>query len=393
MALESTRTAKAREEARGRNHAILRRGTGRRLFSALPLAALLSCGAAAQGAEPPPPAQTSAAALEGARAWLVAHQDEDGRWDADEFMKHDSAGQRCDGAGLKHHDVGVTGLALLALLDDGPRAGEGINDDAIERGLAWLQAVQDHDTGRLGDASAYGFMYDHAIATYALCEHDLRAPDETRRPAIQSAVNFVLRARNPYGAWRYDAPPIGDNDTSVTGWCTLALLAARAGGYSIDEAALEGALAWIDQVTDPATGRCGYDTFGSFSSRTPTNEDFPRDTAEAMTAVALRMRLSLGQRPDTNPITVKHANLLAKHLPLRDAEGKRCDMYYWYHGSRAMREMGGAHWEQWHEALLAALLDSQSEDGPAAGSWDPVGPWGYAGGRVYSTALLALCLM
>jgi hypothetical protein len=27
-----------------------------------------------------------------------------------------------------------------------------------------------------------------------------------------------------------------------------------------------------------------------------------------------------------------------------------------------------------------------------AGSWDPSGPWGTAGGRVYSTALLTLCL-
>ena len=28
----------------------------------------------------------------------------------------------------------------------------------------------------------------------------------------------------------------------------------------------------------------------------------------------------------------------------------------------------------------------------ALGSWDPIGPWGYAGGRVYSTALMAMCL-
>ena len=26
------------------------------------------------------------------------------------------------------------------------------------------------------------------------------------------------------------------------------------------------------------------------------------------------------------------------------------------------------------------------------GSWDPVGPWGVDGGRVYSTAILAMCL-
>ena len=26
------------------------------------------------------------------------------------------------------------------------------------------------------------------------------------------------------------------------------------------------------------------------------------------------------------------------------------------------------------------------------GSWDPIGPWGQDGGRVYSTAMMAMCL-
>ena len=34
----------------------------------------------------------------------------------------------------------------------------------------------------------------------------------------------------------------------------------------------------------------------------------------------------------------------------------------------------------------------QRVDGDAAGSWDPDGPWGMVGGRVYSTALALLTL-
>ena len=30
--------------------------------------------------------------------WLKNHQDEDGRWDCDGFMKHDTEGEACDGA-------------------------------------------------------------------------------------------------------------------------------------------------------------------------------------------------------------------------------------------------------------------------------------------------------
>ena len=40
-----------------------------------------------------------------------------------------------------------------------------------------------------------------------------------------------------------------------------------------------GGLAWIGEVTDPATGRVGYDAMGSLSARVPgKNDDFPADS-------------------------------------------------------------------------------------------------------------------
>src|SRR5262245_15392152 len=51
--------------------------------------------------------------------WLVAHQDPDGRWDCDQFMKHDPPADPCPGPGSAQHDVGATGLALLAILAQG----------------------------------------------------------------------------------------------------------------------------------------------------------------------------------------------------------------------------------------------------------------------------------
>src|SRR6185295_19417346 len=62
--------------------------------------------------------KTTAEAIEAALEWLRKHQDEDGKWDADEFMKHDIEGEKCNGAGNPVHDVGLTGLALLAFLGD-----------------------------------------------------------------------------------------------------------------------------------------------------------------------------------------------------------------------------------------------------------------------------------
>jgi hypothetical protein len=89
----------------------------------------------------------------------------------------------------------------------------------------------------------------------------------------------------------------------------------------------------------------------------------------------------------------RHAELLLARLPRWDPDGRGSDMYYWYYGSYAMYQMGGSRWwEPWNKAMKQAVVGSQRGDGDLTGSWDPVGPWGFAGGRVYSTALMVLCL-
>ena len=62
-------------------------------------------------------------------------------------------------------------------------------------------------------------------------------------------------------------------------------------------------------------------------------------------------------------------------------------MYYWYYGTLAMFQVGGEPWKAWNEAMKTAIIDHQRKDGDAKGSWDPIGPWGRDGGRVYSTAI------
>jgi hypothetical protein len=58
-----------------------------------------------------------------------------------------------------------------------------------------------------------------------------------------------------------------------------------------------------------------------------------------------------------------------------------------------MFQMGGEHWKIWNEHLKATLLPLQRKDGAMSGSWDPIGDGKIpVGGRVFSTALGALCL-
>lgn len=111
-----------------------------------------------------------------------------------------------------------------------------------------------------------------------------------------------------------------------------------------------------------------------------------------MTGIGLFARLLIGEVPDERLLLVKHAELILETPPVWEPENRGCDMYYWLRATQAIHQMGEHYWDDWQEALLEAALPSQRMDGAHAGSWDPVGPWGHAGGRVYSTAAMVLCL-
>ena len=341
-------------------------------------------------------------ALRGALDWLVRHQAPDGRWDCAGFQGQCRAETPCEGSGDRLHDVGVTGLAMMALLADGSSIDRGPHAEAVSRGLRWLVSQQRPSNGQLvapkpGENGkqiySWANLFENAIAARVLVRASKEVDSATLREAAQLALQFLHRARNPYGVWRYDAPPVGANDTAVTGWVVQALIEARDAGYEIEDEALAGAAAWITEVTDPATGRVGYMEAGSEPVRyRDVNDHFPASRSESLTAVGLLGRQLLGANPSESSMMGKHAELLRRHLPEWDVEGFGCDMYYWYFGTYAARRYGGDLWESWNEAMRQAVLDSQRKDGDVKGSWDPIGPWGYAGGRVYSTALMALCL-
>ncbi|MEZ5966605.1 MAG: hypothetical protein R3F56_22400 [Planctomycetota bacterium] len=332
--------------------------------------------------------------VEAGLRWLRDHQDADGRWDCDDFMKHDLAGTACDGAGDPLHDVGVTGLALLAFLGDGNTLRGGRDRDVVKRGVEWLREQQDHDTGCLGGQASQHFMYDHAIATLALCEAHGLSRYRSLRPCAQRAVDFLSAARNPYGAWRYQ-PRSGDNDVSITGWALMALVSAHEFGLAVDGRALADVDVYLDQMTD-AQGRVGYVQRGGPSSRHVGEHEaaFPVDRNEAMTGVGLFCKVLLGHDARTDPRLQKQLAVLMRRKPAWEvgARGSSLDFYAWYYGSYAVYQVGEPHWSHWSNALTKAVIERQCREGNAAGSWDPVDAWGADGGRVYSTAILTLAL-
>ncbi len=94
-------------------------------------------------------------------------------------------------------------------------------------------------------------------------------------------------------------------------------------------------------------------------------------------------------------IIQKGAALCAKLPPTWNESDGSIDMYYWYYGTLAMFQVDGKPWKIWRAAMDKAIVQSQRKDTDFClykGSWDPIGPWGHDGGRVYSTALMAMCM-
>ena len=339
--------------------------------------------------------QGTAEAVDLGLDWLARHQTpEDGYWDCDGFSEQ-CKNNICDGKGYPLYDPGITGLSLLAFLGAGYTHQAGKYKKKVGDAIKYLKRVQDPE-GCFGTQTGH-FMYSHACCLLSMAEaYGMSNSPLLRRP-VEKGLAFLYKAQNPNPsgtgklAWRYTVQP-GDNDTSVTGWCVMALKSAKACGLEVAQGAFEGAKVWVDQMTDQATGRCGYVQSGVSPVRAPGRmEKWPTSKSEAITAVAMLTRVFCGEDPEKSKPIAQGADLCLERLPNWKDDGS-IDQYYWYYGTLAMFQVGGPKWGKWNKAMKKAIVDHQRKTGCERGSWDPVGPWGEDGGRVYSTAVMTMCL-
>jgi len=123
------------------------------------------------------------------------------------------------------------------------------------------------------------------------------------------------------------------------------------------------------------------------------NDHFPPHNGEALTAIALGARARCGELAADPALVERQLALLSAKPPLWDESGERNDLYAWFFTARALRAAADdAAWSGWGRALASSAAQAQAASGDVAGSVAPLDPWGFAGGRVYSTALFALCV-
>jgi hypothetical protein len=349
----------------------------------------------------------SDSAVEAGLRWLARHQSPDGSWHASGFNAQCKGGT-CSGEGTSDYDVGVTGLALLSFLGAGytpqnhasyvdPHSGLTMRyGDVIRKGLAWLISRQNAE-GVIG-MEVGEMMYNHSIAALALTEAYGLTSAVTYLVPAKKAIAFIHTAQNYGLGWRY-TPRCNASDTSVTGWCVMALKSAQISGIEVAQSSFDGAKAWVNRVTD-SNGMTGYMSLGGGQTVMQGKNDQWTDHP-AMTAVGVLCRIFIDKNKSEKALALGEKIIMAD-LPRYDTNPSRptVDSYYWYYATLAMYQLEGganpgANWTKWNKTVCDVLCKSQHQkkDGCTDGSWDPeCDRWGCAGGRVTTTSLDILTL-
>ena len=318
-------------------------------------------------------------AVEASLKWLAAVQSLAGNWDANRWgsglVRVDEEGVDRQNAG-READTGLTGLTVLAFLGAGYTHEKGPYQKNVENALRWLIKQQDESGFLGGNATHYARMYCHGMATYALAEAYGMSDAQSRqwlRGPLEKAIEYTLDFQHDTdGGWRYEKGKMGD--MSMFGWHLMALKSAEINGIPIPEKHKQLMSDFLR--THSLGSNKGLAAYRPGKPITP-----------AMTAEALFCKQMLGLKRD-DPQSKEAVEYLTNNLPRRS----RFNLYYWYYGTLAMRNYGGRDWDQWNNQVRELLIREQRQVGTLAGSWDPDGPWGRYGGRIYSTALSTLSL-
>ena len=316
--------------------------------------------------------------------WLKKQQNKDGSW----------------GGTPHNYKCSMTGLALLAYLAhcETPLSEE--FGENVLKGISFLvdQGMKAPVLSLVPQRNEVS--YDHAVATYALCEAytfckqmDIPSISNLERVVVK-AVDKILDNQNTDGGWayNYNTRAGAHTDLSVTGWNVQALKAAEHGGIKPTKGDIRTALRKAAMYCRKCSKPDGLFTYMQEGREDAT----ARPSLVGVGVLSLQM---CGSGSDSAARKGLDWMLKNTNKPFNwKANNTSSNLYQHYYGVQAAMNRGGDVWTAYNRAFRDATLGAQASDGSFAPNGFP-GPGGLVnsnGGtindKIYRQCLATLML-
>lgn len=323
--------------------------------------------------------------------WLSRQQKSDGHWELHE-------GYPDTGFKWTKTDTGATGLALMCFLGQGNTHQVGEYAEVVKKGLTWLRATQDPETGDFHDMrreeGREGSFFAHSMATIAICEALALSDDQDLKQSAEKAAKYLLYAQHPdNGGWEYrPITKLMVGDLAVTGWALMALHSARMAGIEIPHEDFVRASAFLDSVK--VKGMSRY----KFKPNSPDS-----DATTGLTAEAILCRQWFGWPKSSTEMKDALKYITSADQKPSWGDGRR-NVFRWYYTTEVLHNIGGEEWKQWNDAVRTTIVRNQVTSGggkpgqDVRGSWNPTPSVGdprefdEKWGRLYVTSMCILIL-
>jgi hypothetical protein len=302
--------------------------------------------------------------------WLEQHQESDGSWSPADF-DWNCGDTVCPGRGDECFRVAATSLLLTTQMNAGLRFD---SQGAARPALDYLRSRQLPDGGFAASDDPHSAM-TNACGAIALC----RALAVSREQGgflligriARLAVGRISADQRPNGSWGSDGDEARKLSTVV--WNLIALRAAATSRLEVDPGRPARGLAWVEKTVAAITARAD----GATGSRELTR-------ARACRAMA-RMACGASEEQVAHDVSWLVSEIHQEGPAAQDAE-------VLLFGSLASRRCSDPTRRTWSAKCEARLLETESRDGCAKGSWTTRSAWWDLGGRPFSTALMTWAL-
>lgn len=274
--------------------------------------------------------------------WLKKQQNKDGSW----------------GGAPHNYKCAMTGMALLSYLAhcETPLSEE--FGETVLKGISFLvdQGMKNPVLSLVPQRNEVS--YDHAVATYALCEAytfckqmDIPSISNLEKVVIK-AVDKIVDNQNTDGGWayNYNTKAGAHTDLSVTGWNVQALKAAEHGGIRPSKGEIRTAL------------RKNVMPDGKFSYK--ENGNMPRSSLVGVGVLSLQMTGNGSDSAARKGLDwIKNNVKTLQWGQGSGTENVKSNLYMHYYCVQAAMNRGGDVWTSYNKAFRDAVLSGQNADG------------------------------